>query len=136
MKFLGKVGNGPVNKDPDLYRDSGTTCLGGGMLCHTYNVFSGTLNPTHFTSLHSASSYILNFKLITFRMRHSRVEMYIGHGRLCVCLSVPRPIPTLLHGPGCNLENGRGALWLCTVERICNRCTCFIAMTTYKYVSL
>jgi len=26
--------------------------------------------------------------------------MYIGHGRLCVCLSVHRRIPTLLHGPG------------------------------------
>ena len=25
-----------------------------------------------------------------------------------VCLSVPRRIPTLLHGPGCNLGNGRG----------------------------
>ena len=26
--------------------------------------------------------------------------MYIGHGHLCVCLTVPRHIPTLLHGPG------------------------------------
>jgi len=34
-----------------------------------------------------------------------RGEMYIDHGRLC--LSVPRRIPTLLHGPGCNLGNGR-----------------------------
>ena len=30
--------------------------------------------------------------------------MYIGHGHMCVCVSVPRRIPTLLHGPGCNLE--------------------------------
>jgi len=29
---------------------------------------------------------------------------------LCVCLSVPRRISTLLHEPGCNLLNGRGAL--------------------------
>jgi len=29
--------------------------------------------------------------------------MYGGHGRLCVCLSIPRRISTLLHGPGCNL---------------------------------
>ena len=28
------------------------------------------------------------------------------HGRLCV--SVPRRIPALLHGPGCNVGNGRG----------------------------
>jgi len=38
---------------------------------------------------------------------------YIGHKRLCVCLSVclsvPRRIPVLLiNGPGCNLGNGRG----------------------------
>jgi len=32
--------------------------------------------------------------------------MCIGHGRLCVCLSVRGRIPTLLHGPGCNLGNG------------------------------
>jgi len=38
--------------------------------------------------------------------------MYIGHGRLCVCLSVclsvPHCIPTLLHGPRCKLGNDRG----------------------------
>jgi len=31
-------------------------------------------------------------------------EMYIGHGRLCVCLSIRRRISTLLHGPRCNLR--------------------------------
>jgi len=44
---------------------------------------------------------------ITFRVRNSPGEMYIDHGRLCVCvpvcLSVPRRIPALLHGAGCNL---------------------------------
>jgi len=34
--------------------------------------------------------------------------MHIGHGHLCVC--VCRPLPTLLHEPGCNLGNGRGCL--------------------------
>ena len=42
--------------------------------------------------------------------------MYCCHARLCVCLSlcvsvclsVPGRTPTLLHGPGCNLGNGRG----------------------------
>jgi len=29
--------------------------------------------------------------------------MYIGHGRLCICLSVPGRIHTLLHGSGRNL---------------------------------
>jgi len=42
MKFSGKVGNGPMNKllnfwwrdpDPNPYRDTGKTCLGGGMHC-------------------------------------------------------------------------------------------------------
>jgi len=46
--------------------------------------------------------------LITFRVRHSRGEMCIGHGRLCVCLPVPCRILTLLHGPACKLRNGRG----------------------------
>jgi len=37
-------------------------------------------------------------------------DMYIGHGRLCVCvcLSVPCRIPTLLHRPKCNSGDGRG----------------------------
>jgi len=39
MKFSGKVGNGPMNKFfvairiTDLDRDTGKTCLGGGMHC-------------------------------------------------------------------------------------------------------
>jgi len=41
-------------------------------------------------------------------MRRSRGKMYIGYGRLCVCLSVLRRIPTLLNGPGYNSGNGRG----------------------------
>ena len=41
-------------------------------------------------------------------MSRRRREMYIGHARLCVCLSVRSRIPTLLHGLGCNLGNGRG----------------------------
>ena len=32
--------------------------------------------------------------------------MYIDP-RICVCLSDPRRMPTLLHRPGCNLGNGR-----------------------------
>ena len=52
------------------------------------------------------NDYICRRTINTFRVRRSRGEMYIGHGCLCicvsVCLSVPRRIPTLLHGPGCN----------------------------------
>ena len=37
-------------------------------------------------------------------------EMYSGHGHLSVsaCLCVPRRIPALLHGPGCNLGEWQG----------------------------
>ena len=41
--------------------------------------------------------------------------MYIGHGRLCVCVSVRRRIPTLLHGPGCNLGEWQGVPSSCAV---------------------
>ena len=34
--------------------------------------------------------------------------MCIGHDCLSVCLSVPRRIPSLLHGPGCNLGESMG----------------------------
>jgi len=48
--------------------------------------------------------------MITFRVSRSRREMYIGHARAyvcvcdCVCLFVRLRMPTLLHGPGCKLE--------------------------------
>jgi len=42
---------------------------------------------------------------VTFRVSRRRREMYCGHPRLCVsvCVSVRGRMPTLLHGPGCNL---------------------------------
>ena len=47
-------------------------------------------------------------------MRRRRREMYTGHARLCVCLSVrlsvSRRIPTLLHGPGWILGEWWGVL--------------------------
>ena len=51
---------------------------------------------------------ILCINIITFQRR----EMYCGHARLCVCLSVRLSVclsvrgrmPTVWHGPGCNLE--------------------------------
>jgi len=42
-------------------------------------------------------------KQFTFRVNRRRREMYCGHARLCVCLSVRGRMPTLLHGPGYNL---------------------------------
>ena len=46
--------------------------------------------------------------IIAFRLSRRRRKMYCGHARLCVCLSVRGRTPTLLHGPGRNLECGRG----------------------------
>ena len=45
-----------------------------------------------------------NENVITFRVSRRRREMHCGHKRLCVCVSVRGCVPTLLHGPGCNLE--------------------------------
>jgi len=42
--------------------------------------------------------------LVTFRVSRIQREMYCGHARLCVCVSVHGRMPTPLHGPGCNLE--------------------------------
>jgi len=41
--------------------------------------------------------------LVTFRVSRRRREMYVGHARLSVCVSVRGRMHTLLHGPGCNL---------------------------------
>ena len=46
---------------------------------------------------------VFKIVLITFRLSRRRREMYCGHPRLCVCVSVRGRMPTLLHGPGCNL---------------------------------
>jgi len=64
----------------------------------------------------------------TFGVRRSRGEMYIGHGRLCVCLSI-----AILHyctDPDVSWRNGRGCPLVVHYGRLCNRCTDFVAMTT------
>jgi len=53
--------------------------------------------------------YTCENHLITFLVNRRRREMYCGHARLCVCVSVclylfvRGRMPTLLHGSGCNL---------------------------------
>ena len=47
-----------------------------------------------------------------------------------VCVTVHSRMPTLLHGPGCNLGVVGDAPYLCTIGRICNRCTGCVAMAT------
>ena len=58
---------------------------------------------------HNASSAVICIPLIiTFRVSHRRCKVYSGHGHLCIhvciCLSVPRRIPTILHGSVCKRE--------------------------------
>jgi len=43
---------------------------------------------------------------VTFRVSRRPREIYCGHARLC--LSVRGRMPTLLHGPGCNLAEWYG----------------------------
>jgi len=51
-------------------------------------------------------------RIITFRVSCRRREMYSGHARLCVMpvCHVRGRMPTLLHGPGCNLGEWYGCL--------------------------
>ena len=63
-------------------------------------------------------SITANQRWITFRLSRRPREMYCGHARLCVCvcvcvclsvcLSVRGRMPTVLHGPGCNLGQWQG----------------------------
>jgi len=51
--------------------------------------------------------------VITSRVRHSQGEMYIGHGRLSVCLFVSLSLgtfPQYCMDPDVTRGNGRGAL--------------------------
>jgi len=55
------------------------------------------------TAVRFTSQLYLFIYFITFRVSRRPREMCCGHARLCVCLSVRGRMPTLLHGPGCNL---------------------------------
>jgi len=47
--------------------------------------------------------------LITFRVRHSLGEMYIGHGRMCVCVCLSlAAFPHCCTDPDVTCGNGRG----------------------------
>jgi len=51
------------------------------------------------------NSITVELLIITFCVSRRWRKMYCGHARLCVCLcvSVSGRMPTVLHGPGCNL---------------------------------
>jgi len=73
--------------------------------------------------------------IFTFGMRHSWGEMYIGYGRLCVCLSLAA-FPHCCMGLDVTWGNGRGWPLVVHCGQICSRCTGCVAMTTHTYVSL
>jgi len=70
--------------------------------------------------VHIKKLFSMAFSIVTFCVSRRPREMYCGHARLCVCLSlcvcvcvclclsVRGHMPTLLHGPECNLGSGRG----------------------------
>jgi len=59
------------------------------------------------------SSIVIRICVVTFRVSCRRREIYFGHARLCVCLSICLSVrgrmPALLHGPRCNFGSGRDA---------------------------
>jgi len=61
-------------------------------------------------SVLSVNGNIVEYLLvIIFRVRRTEAKsILVTAVCVSVCLPVPRRIPTLLHGPGCNLGNGRG----------------------------
>jgi len=72
--------------------------------------------------------------VITFHVSRRRRKMYIGHRRLCVCLSVCVSgcgrMPTLLHGPNLTWGNGKGCHVVVHYWLDLQLCTSFVAMTT------
>ena len=116
-------------------------------MCFTVYQTSGTwmdnLFYTRFTRLMFRLLYILILvtsygavviryyrPIITFRLRPSRGEMYIGHGHLCVC-----PLPHSQTTARTRMQLSSivgGALYFSTVGRICNRFTGFVAIATYS----
>ena len=66
--------------------------------------------------------------VITLRVRRSRREMYIGHGRLCACVPACLFVAAFSHyctDPDVTWGMVGGSFQLCTIRRICNRCVHF-----------
>jgi len=75
--------------------------------------------------------YFVRLLLDSISIYPNYIRMSVGDAKCtvvtAVCVSVPCHIPRLLNGPGGMVE---GALLLCIIGRICNRCTAFVAVTT------
>ena len=78
------------------------------------------------------SAAILNGYVITYHIRHNQARCIVT---TAVCVSVCLSLTAFLHyctHPDVTLGNGRDALLLCGIGRICNWCTGFVAMATYE----
>ena len=80
------------------------------------------------------------FGVITFRVRHSRgeMEMYIGHGRLFVCLSLAA-FPHYCADPDVTRGNGRGCALVVqhwTALQSLHRFRCYDSIHVCKLIAL
>ena len=82
------------------------------------------------TRTRNASQCMLLLPLCVVTIRVSRIDHEKCIVVTRVCVSVRGRMPTLLHGPGCNLEEWHGMPPSCAFGRICNRCTGCVAMAT------
>jgi len=85
-----------------------STALANGLHYSLYYV------QTVISMLFVAYSEFTHFMLlsVTFRVSRRRREMYMSRASVClsVCVSVPRRMPTLLHGPDVTWGTVGGAL--------------------------
>jgi len=71
------------------------------------SLINKTIHVSHYARLYC--DIIIRHYIITFRVSRRRCKMYCSHAHLCVCVcvsvcvSVRGGMPTLLHGPRCNL---------------------------------
>jgi len=91
-------------------------CICGRVIICDIHIINVTCRPLNTANqAYSEYEHSLTFCVgcyVTFCVSRRRRKMYCGHARpcvslsvcLCVCLSVRGRTPTLLHGPGCNLE--------------------------------
>jgi len=119
---------GPDNRDPNPDK----TCLGGYMHCPSWADSQSVqgfrcydnIHVCKLIDLHTANAYsteremsasactrsiagcivLISQSLITFRVSTAEAKCVLAMAVcLSVCMAVPRRIPTLLHGPECNL---------------------------------
>jgi len=78
----------------------------------------GTDSSVTFGSRRATANDTLRYvHFIAFRVTHSRGDMYIGHGRMCVCVSVCLSLAAFPHycmDPDVTWGNGKGCPLYCS----------------------